>query len=173
MPYVDPLIRSRGCPCAGDRQWCDADADLGTVNLTVLACPGKTWWLVSTSSIRTLCSPGGIPPMSMVLIPLDSAHNQGRSSTRMCRWPIRGETSSAAFPKTGRMRTFSVRYWTQKRPLASPLVSGSSTINLGAGSSATSTYGLAPRTSLALGTDAGSLAVCALGPSSARPDGGG
>jgi putative transposase len=33
----------------------------GTVNLTVIDCPGKTWWLASTKSIFTLCSPGGKP----------------------------------------------------------------------------------------------------------------
>ena len=105
----------------------------------------------STSSIVTLCSPGGIPPMSTVLLSLESAHNQGRSSTRTCRWPTRGDSFRASLPNTGRRRQFSVRYWIQTMPWGSPSGSGSSTISLGGGSFLTAKYGVWPRTSLALG----------------------
>ena len=37
------------------------DAPLGTVNVTVLDCPGKTSWLAFTNSIRILCGPGRHP----------------------------------------------------------------------------------------------------------------
>src|SRR6185369_11438783 len=139
------------------------DADLGTVNFTVLACPGKTWWLASASSISTSCSPGGMPAMSTVLRSLASAHSQGRSSTRTCRWPTRGDTSRASFPKTGTMRTFSVRYWIQTTPLSSRSGSGASTISLGGGSFLIAAYGVGPRTSLALRGGA----ACGAAPSSA------
>lgn len=46
-----------------------------------------------------------------------SAHNHGKSSTVMCKCPTRGDTLSAPWLSTGPMRTFSVRYWIQTRPL--------------------------------------------------------
>ena len=66
---------------------CEWGAVSGIVNVTVLDCPGKTLWLVSTNSIFTLGWPGGSPAMSTVLLSLASAHHQGRSSTIMCRCP--------------------------------------------------------------------------------------
>ena len=69
----------------------------GTVNVTVCLHVGhsvKTSWLGLTNSISTLCGPGGIPAMSIVLRSLASAHNQGRSSTVMCRCPTLGDTSA-------------------------------------------------------------------------------
>ena len=96
------------------------------MNVKVTTCPGKTLWLASTNSIFTLCAPGGSPAMSTVLLSLASAHNQGRSSTVMCR------------------------YWAWKMPWASGPGSGGSTISLGAGSFSIVSYGEAPRFSLAL-----------------------
>jgi hypothetical protein len=43
------------------------------VNVTVLACPGKTSWLALTNSISILCGPGGTPARSIVLMLLASA----------------------------------------------------------------------------------------------------
>jgi 2-polyprenyl-6-methoxyphenol hydroxylase-like FAD-dependent oxidoreductase len=53
---------------------------------------------------------GVVERMSIVLLSLASAHHQGRSSTVMCRCPIRGDACRAPAPNTGRMRTFSTRY---------------------------------------------------------------
>ncbi len=53
---------------------------LGILNITVLDCPGKTLWLASTSSILTLCWPGGGLSMSTVSLSLVSAHHQGGRS---------------------------------------------------------------------------------------------
>src|SRR5262249_10420957 len=94
--------------------------------------------------------PGGTPPMSIVLMSLVWAHNQGRSSTRTCKWPTRGDSFSASLPNTGRMRQFSVRYWIQAMPRGSPSGSGSSTTSLGEASFLISLYGEASRTSFAL-----------------------
>src|SRR5688572_21197019 len=88
--------------------------------------------------------------MSTVLMSFASAHHQGRSSTVMCRCPIRGDVWTAAAPNTGTMRKFSTRYWAQKTPRASPSGSGGSTTSFGAGSFSIATYGEAPRMSLAL-----------------------
>src|SRR5262249_14770803 len=57
---------------------------------------------------------------------------------------------TAAAPNTGKMRTFSTRYWIWVKPRASGPGSAGSTISLGAGSFATAKYGVGPRTSLAL-----------------------
>src|SRR5262245_20923006 len=130
--------------------WC-VGAEAGTVNFTVTTCPGKGLWLASTKAIVTLCSPGGSPAMSTVLLSLASAHHQGRSSTVMCRCPMRGDTPSAPAPNACAMRTFSTRYWAQKTPWARPSGSGASTISRGAGSFSMPIYGVAPRISLALG----------------------
>ena len=46
------------------------------MNVTVLDCPGKGWWLAFTSSSRTLCGPSDNPAMSTVLMPLASAHHR-------------------------------------------------------------------------------------------------
>jgi hypothetical protein len=48
------------------------------VNVSVTTCPGKTLWLASTNSIFTLCSPGGSPAMSTVLLSLASAPQPGQ-----------------------------------------------------------------------------------------------
>ena len=96
------------------------------VNVSVLDCPRKTLWFASTSSIFTLCWPGGSPVMSTVLLSLASAHHQGKSSTVMCKCPIRGDALRAPSPNTGKMRRFSTRYWAQKTPAgwASPREAG-------------------------------------------------
>src|SRR5262245_6469302 len=88
--------------------------------------------------------------MSIVLLSLASAHSQGRASTFMCTCPSRGDALRAPAPNTGRMRTFSTRYWAWKRPWASGRGSGGSTISLGGGSCSISPYGEGPRISLAL-----------------------
>src|SRR5215470_6569080 len=46
-----------------------------------------------------------------LLLSLASGDHHGRSSTVMCKCPIRGDTSTVPNPKTGRMRKFSTRYW--------------------------------------------------------------
>src|SRR5262249_16877433 len=64
--------------------------------------------------------------------------------------PERWDTLTAAAPKTGKMRTFSTRYWIWVKPRASGPGSAGSTISLGGGSFSTAKYGVGPRTSLAL-----------------------
>jgi hypothetical protein len=41
---------------------------------------------------------------------------QGRSFTEMWRWPMRGETATAARPNTCAICRLSVRYWMATRP---------------------------------------------------------
>src|SRR5271154_3405682 len=68
----------------------------------------------------------------------------------MCMCPTRGERLSATAPKTGTIRTFSVRYWMNTLPRASCSGIGGSTINLGGGSLGIATYGVGPSISRAV-----------------------
>src|SRR5260221_10239677 len=63
---------------------------------------------------------------------------------------MRGDTVRAAFPNTGRMRRFSVRYWMKTRPRASCSGMGGSTISFAGASFGTATSGVAPLTSFAV-----------------------
>src|SRR5262245_52368450 len=80
--------------------------------------------VASTNSIFTLCWPGGSPAMSTVLLSLASAHNQGRSSTFMCKCPTRGDAWSA--PSRTRVRCARSPLGTGPRrcPGPAPLESG-------------------------------------------------